>query len=99
MRSEGYDRKKEQEAMNKSSSLQQSCTTLRYNNISELRKEYEDEVNSLKEKNRTLGGLLLQERRKNEALEIKLREKRSYSMEHELINMKKDMRRACLLLK
>lgn len=82
MRSEG-DKRKEIEAgvsMNKSNSLQQSCTTLRYNNISEVRREYEDEVKSLKEKNRTLGGLLLQERRKNEALEMKLREKRNLSL-------------------
>ncbi len=85
--------------MNKSTSLQQSCTTLRYNNISEVRKEYEEELNGLKEKNRTLGGLLLQERRKSEMLETRLREKRCIHQEHEILIMKKDLRRACLLLK
>lgn len=68
--------------------------------MSDLRREFEDEIKSLKEKNRTLGGLLLQERRKNEALEVRLREKvANLTLEREVVNLKKDMRRACLLLK
>lgn len=49
-----------------------------------MRRDFEEELNSLKEKNRTLGGLLLQERRKNEILELKFREKRSLHHEHEI---------------
>lgn len=64
MHSEG-DKCKETEpgvSINKSNSLQQS--TLRYNNILEVRHEFEDVVKCLKQKNKTLGGLLLKERRK-----------------------------------